>query len=142
MSPTPEPHPARPSAPMPAAAVPPPRQVIAARTAVAFVFALNGLAVASWFSRVPAAREGLGLSAGRLGLLLLAMSLGAILAMVTAGARGAPGRIRPVRWPAPPRSSRSGWWWSASASARGPRSRSWPSVSPRSATAPASPTSR
>ncbi|MEV4628138.1 MFS transporter [Micromonospora sp. NPDC049523] len=59
---------------------------MAARTAVAFVFALNGLAVASWFSRVPAAREGLGLSAGQLGLLLLAMSLGAILAMVTAGA--------------------------------------------------------
>ncbi|MFK3979704.1 MFS transporter [Micromonospora sp. NPDC050397] len=70
----------------PATSAPPPRQVIAARTAVAFVFALNGLAVASWFARVPAAREGLGLSAGRLGLLLLAMSFGAILAMLTAGA--------------------------------------------------------
>lgn len=77
---------AGPAAPMPPAAVPPAPQVLAARTAVAFVFALNGLAVASWFSRVPAAREGLGLTAGQLGLLLLAMSLGAILAMVTAGA--------------------------------------------------------
>ncbi|WP_329108765.1 MFS transporter [Micromonospora sp. NBC_01699] len=82
MSPT-EANPATPTSP---AVVPPPRQVLAARTGVAFVFALNGLAVASWFSRVPAAREGLGLSAGQLGLLLLAMSLGAILAMVTAGA--------------------------------------------------------
>nr|WP_246017466.1 MFS transporter [Micromonospora pisi] len=64
----------------------PTRQIVAARTAVAFVFALNGLAVATWFARVPAAREGLGLSSGQLGLLLLAMSCGAILAMVTAGA--------------------------------------------------------
>ncbi|MEV1332184.1 MFS transporter [Micromonospora costi] len=56
-----------------------------ARNGVALVFTLNGLAVATWFSRVPAAREALGLSAGRLGLLLLAMSAGALLAMPTAG---------------------------------------------------------
>ncbi|MEW2385177.1 MFS transporter [Micromonospora sp. NPDC047707] len=62
-----------------------PRQVRAARTGVAVVFALNGLAVASWFARVPAVREGLDLTAGRLGLLLLAMSAGAILAMPTSG---------------------------------------------------------
>jgi fucose permease len=62
-----------------------PRPVLAARNGVAVVFALNGLAVASWFSRVPAVREALGLSAGRLGLLLLAMSIGALLAMPTAG---------------------------------------------------------
>ncbi|MEU2664904.1 MFS transporter [Micromonospora sp. DT46] len=62
-----------------------PRAVLAARTGVAVVFALNGLAVATWFSRVPAARDALGLSAGRLGLLLLAMSVGALLAMPTAG---------------------------------------------------------
>lgn len=61
------------------------RPVLAARNGVAVVFALNGLAVASWFSRVPAVREALGLSAGRLGLLLLAMSGGAILAMPAAG---------------------------------------------------------
>ncbi|PZF86388.1 MFS transporter [Micromonospora deserti] len=67
---------------MPAAV---PRSVLAARTAVAVVFALNGLAVASWFSRVPAVREALGLTAGRLGLLLLALSAGALLAMPTAG---------------------------------------------------------
>ncbi|WP_435829875.1 MFS transporter [Micromonospora costi] len=62
-----------------------PRVVRSARNGVALVFTLNGLAVATWFSRVPAAREALGLSAGRLGLLLLAMSAGALLAMPTAG---------------------------------------------------------
>ncbi|WP_328822154.1 MFS transporter [Micromonospora rubida] len=62
-----------------------PRAVLAARNGVAAVFALNGLAVASWFSRVPAVREALGLTAGQLGLLLLAMSAGSLLAMPTAG---------------------------------------------------------
>ncbi|MFR9778089.1 MFS transporter [Micromonospora sp. MS34] len=62
-----------------------PRPVLAARTGVTVVFALNGLAVASWFSRVPAVREALGLSVGQLGLLLLAMSAGALVAMSTAG---------------------------------------------------------
>ncbi|MEU8256894.1 MFS transporter [Micromonospora inaquosa] len=56
-----------------------------ARNAVAVTFTLNGLAVGSWFSRVPAVREALDLSAGRLGLLLLAMSVGALLAMPTSG---------------------------------------------------------
>jgi fucose permease len=59
---------------------------ITARNAVAFVFYLNGLAVASWFARIPAARQALDLSAGHLGLLLLAMSGGAVLALTTAGA--------------------------------------------------------
>ncbi|MGK5523034.1 MFS transporter [Micromonospora sp. URMC 107] len=72
---------APPAAPPPAV----PRAVLAARTGVAVVFALNGLAVATWFSRVPAVRDALELSAGRLGLLLLAMSVGALLAMPTAG---------------------------------------------------------
>ncbi|MEV4490745.1 MFS transporter [Micromonospora coxensis] len=67
----------------PAPAVPP--AVLAARTGVAVVFALNGLAVASWFARVPAVRESLDLSPGRLGLLLVAMSAGAMLALPTAG---------------------------------------------------------
>jgi predicted MFS family arabinose efflux permease len=74
-----------PTVPAPGTPGPASRRVTAARTAVAFTFGLNGLAVASWFSRVPAAREGLGLSAGRLGLLLLAMSLGAVVAMLTSG---------------------------------------------------------
>ena len=63
-----------------------PRRVLAARTGVAFVFGLNGLALATWFSRVPAARDALGLTAGQLGLLLLALSAGSLLALPTAGA--------------------------------------------------------
>ncbi|MEU1886765.1 MFS transporter [Micromonospora rifamycinica] len=62
-----------------------PAAVLAARNGVTVVFALNGLAVATWFARVPAVREALGLSAGRLGLLLLAMSGGAVLALTSAG---------------------------------------------------------
>ncbi|WP_018830005.1 MFS transporter [Salinispora tropica] len=62
-----------------------PRSVLAARTGVAVVFALNGLAIGSWFARVPAIREALDLTPGRLGLLLLAMSAGAVLAMPTSG---------------------------------------------------------
>lgn len=61
------------------------RLVRTARTGVAVVFALNGLAIGSWFARVPAVREALDLTAGRLGLLLLAMSAGAVLAMPTSG---------------------------------------------------------
>ncbi|MCF0096766.1 MFS transporter [Micromonospora sp. MH99] len=61
------------------------RIVRLARNGVAVTFTLNGLAVGSWFSRVPAVREALDLSAGRLGLLLLAMSVGALLAMPTSG---------------------------------------------------------
>nr|MDT0657177.1 MFS transporter [Micromonospora sp. DSM 115978] len=59
--------------------------MLAARTGVAFVFGLNGLALASWFARVPAVRDGLGLTAGQLGLLLLAVSAGSLLALPTAG---------------------------------------------------------
>ncbi|GLI02389.1 MFS transporter [Phytohabitans aurantiacus] len=63
----------------------PPQYLLSARNGVAVVFGLNGLGVASWFARVPAARDALDLSAGRLGMLLLAMSAGAILAMPTSG---------------------------------------------------------
>ncbi|KAB1926980.1 MFS transporter [Micromonospora sp. ALFpr18c] len=69
----------------PDAAPPPSRAVLVARNGVAVTFTLNGLAVGTWFSRVPAVREALDLSAGRLGLLLLAMSIGALLAMPTSG---------------------------------------------------------
>jgi MFS family permease len=53
---------------------------------VAAVFFLNGLAVASWFARIPAAKEALDLPNGKFGLVLLGLSAGAVLAMVTAGA--------------------------------------------------------
>ncbi|MFC7547675.1 MFS transporter [Plantactinospora sp. GCM10030261] len=81
--------------PTPALAGQDPRRLRAARTGVAVVFGLNGLAVATWFARIPTARDDLSISAGRLGLVLLAMSAGAVLAMSTAGA--AVHRLGPAR---------------------------------------------
>jgi hypothetical protein len=62
------------------------RDVVKARAAVAVVFGLNGLALASWFARVPAARDALDLRAGELGVLLLALSAGSLVALPMAGA--------------------------------------------------------
>jgi len=59
--------------------------VLAARNAVAAVFALNGLCFASWAARIPLAQDQLGLTNGQLGLLLLALAGGAVLALPTAG---------------------------------------------------------
>lgn len=60
----------------------PPRPLVAG---VGVTFGLNGLAVATWFARVPAAKDALGLGAGALGLVLFALSAGSTLAMLTAG---------------------------------------------------------
>jgi fucose permease len=57
-----------------------------ARAAVLTVFALNGLLMATVISRVPATRDRLDLTSGRLGLVLLAMSGGAVLALPLTGA--------------------------------------------------------
>lgn len=57
-----------------------------ARVAVALVFALNGVAFASWISRLPAIRDALDLTSGQLGLLLLCLSTGSVLALPTSGA--------------------------------------------------------
>ncbi|GAB3595766.1 MFS transporter [Angustibacter peucedani] len=56
-----------------------------ARAAVTTVFAVNGLIMASWISRVPAIRDSLHLPASRVGLTLLAMSGGAVLALPLTG---------------------------------------------------------
>ena len=56
-----------------------------ARLAVAIVFAANGLVFSSWISRIPAARDALGLTTSQLGLVLLAMSTGAVLALPSSG---------------------------------------------------------
>ncbi|GAB3990862.1 MFS transporter [Nocardioides marmoraquaticus] len=60
--------------------------VLAARNAVGVTFFLNGLLFATWVSRIPEAREQLGLSNSGLGLLLLAIAAGSLLSMPTAGA--------------------------------------------------------
>src|SRR5579862_7002410 len=59
-----------------------------ARWGVGLVFFVNGAAFASWVSRIPALRAGLGLSDGTLGSVLFAMSCGVLLSFPLAG-RGA-----------------------------------------------------
>ena len=53
--------------------------------AVVAMFALNGLYLGVWASRVPAVAERYGLSPGGLGLVLLAIGLGAITSFPLAG---------------------------------------------------------
>jgi fucose permease len=60
-------------------------EVIRARNAVAVVFALSGVAMATWLSRIPHVRDQLGLTPGELGRMLLLGALGAIVALPTAG---------------------------------------------------------
>lgn len=66
-----------------------------AKVAVAVAFAVNGLGLSSWLSRVPAVRDELGLSTAEVGLLLLCLSAGAVSALVFSGplvTRLGPGR--------------------------------------------------
>jgi predicted MFS family arabinose efflux permease len=56
-----------------------------ARVAVAVVFVVNGLAFASWVSRIPEIRDILGLTPGGVGLLLLCLSAGTVLALPLSG---------------------------------------------------------
>jgi fucose permease len=66
------------------------------RTAVGIMFFLNGAAVATWASRIPAIQERLNLDTGPLGLALLSMSVGAMIAMSLAGALSSSIGSRPV----------------------------------------------
>ncbi|MGJ9412316.1 MFS transporter [Aeromicrobium sp. CF4.19] len=56
-----------------------------ARDGVAAVFIANGFIFASWMARIPAVRDDLELSPGRLGVLLLAISIGSLSGLPTAG---------------------------------------------------------
>lgn len=60
-------------------------QVAAATRATYAAFILSGLAFATWASRIPQVRSGLGLSESELGLLLLAIAVGSVLALPVAG---------------------------------------------------------
>jgi MFS family permease len=64
---------------------PPDAAVRRARTAVAVVFAANGLAFAAFIARTPAIRDTFGLSSGQLGLLLLCLSTGAVAGLPLSG---------------------------------------------------------
>ena len=59
--------------------------VAAARTATLAVFAMNGVAFASWMSRVPDVKDMLALTPGQLALLLLAISIGSLCGLPVAG---------------------------------------------------------
>ena len=56
-----------------------------ARWGVGLIFFVNGAAFASWVSRIPALRAGMGLSDGALGSVLFAMSCGVLLSFPLAG---------------------------------------------------------
>jgi MFS family permease len=53
---------------------------------VVAIFFLNGVALGSWFVRIPAIQEKLGLSEGLLGVALLGAAVGALVSMPLAGA--------------------------------------------------------
>ena len=59
---------------------------VAARAAVLGIFSVNGLALGSWFVRIPAIQQELGLSEGLLGLALLGAAVGALASMTLTGA--------------------------------------------------------
>lgn len=60
-------------------------RVVRARNAVATVFALNGMAVASWMGRIPEVRDLLGLTPSEIGRVLLALAVGSLVALPTSG---------------------------------------------------------
>lgn len=60
-------------------------RAVRARNAVATVFALNGLALASWMARIPDVRDLLGLTPGEIGRVLLALAVGSLIALPTSG---------------------------------------------------------
>ena len=70
-------------------------QLHAWRNAIFAIFALSGLSVASWVSRIPSIRDSLGVDTAQIGALIFAMSAGAVLGLIVApplmgriGARG------------------------------------------------------
>ncbi|WP_375258033.1 MFS transporter [Citreimonas sp.] len=66
---------------------------------VAAAFALNGVLLGCWASRVPAVAAGFGLDEGALGLLLLVMGVGALVSFPIAGKLADRfGAVRVTRW--------------------------------------------
>src|SRR5215211_258766 len=56
-----------------------------ARIAISIVFLVNGVALASWISRIPTITDELDLSNGQVGTALMSLAAGAILAFPLAG---------------------------------------------------------
>lgn len=79
------PDPSPPEPPPPLAAAMSPARLESAKRGVAVVFGVNGFVFASWVARLPAIRDLLGMTPGRLGLLLLAVSVGSVTSLLLAG---------------------------------------------------------
>lgn len=62
-----------------------PRLLRRGRVAVSLLFLLYGVILGAWTSRIPAVKQGLGLSDGQLSVALLAFAAGAIVGMQTVG---------------------------------------------------------
>ena len=58
------------------------RQLVAWRNAVFLIFAMPGIAFASWVSRLPAVRDSLDIRVDQVGLLVLGMAAGSIVGLV------------------------------------------------------------
>ena len=61
------------------------QRLLVARNAVFAVFTINGVAFATWASRIPDAKAELHLSAGQLGMVLLFASAGSLIGLPAAG---------------------------------------------------------
>ncbi|TFD78244.1 MFS transporter [Cryobacterium fucosi] len=60
------------------------RGLLAWRNAVFVIFFISGLTLATWMSRIPAARDGLQLSTAEVGILIFGLSAGSVLGLVAA----------------------------------------------------------
>jgi MFS family permease len=69
---------------------------MSARAAVAITFALNGLLYGAWAARIPAVRDRLDLSAGKVGVALAFIAAGALAGMPLAGRAAARFGSRPT----------------------------------------------
>jgi MFS family permease len=63
----------------------PAKEITAWRNAVVVAYTMSGVAFASWVSRLPAIRDGLDLTPGTVGLLLLCMTVGSFLSVSASG---------------------------------------------------------
>ena len=63
----------------------PKAEIVRARLAVAVVFFVNGVVLATWVPHIPAVKAAHAISDGELGLVLLCMAVGAMLALPVAG---------------------------------------------------------
>ena len=63
----------------------PPAEVTHWRNAVVVAYGASGIAFSTWVSRLPAIRDGLDLTPGTIGLLLLCMTAGSFLSVSASG---------------------------------------------------------